>query len=155
MTTIGTAGTPDGLALVKAQGAHHAVNHRDPNYFEEIARLTKGRGPDVIVEMLANVNLDRDLSLIAPGGRIVVVGSRGRIEIDPRRTMSRDASVLGMSLWNIPADDLVRIHAGLVAGFETNTLTPVVAKELPLGEAEQAHRLVMTPGHNGKIVLVP
>jgi NADPH2:quinone reductase len=155
MTVIGTAGTPEGLALVKAQGAHHAVNHREPDYFEQVGRITGGRGPDVIVEMLANINLDRDLGLVAPGGRIVIVGNRGRIEIDPRKAMGRDASVLGMSMWNIPADDLVRIHAGLVAGLETGVLAPVIAAELSLADAPRAHRMIMEPGAKGKIVLVP
>jgi NADPH2:quinone reductase len=154
LTTIGTAGTPEGLALVTAQGAHHAVNHRDPGYFDEIARLTAGRGPDVIIEMLANVNLDRDLGLIAPGGRIVIVGNRGRIEIDPRKAMGRDAAILGMALWNTPAEDLVRIHAGLFAAFESGALTPVVGTELPLAEAARAHKQVMEPGARGKIVLL-
>ena len=152
---IGTAGTPEGLALVKAQGAQHAVNHRDADAFEQIAKLTDGRGPDVVIEMLANVNLDRDLGLVAPGGRIVVVGNRGRIEIDPRKAMGRDAAILGMSMWNIPADELARIHAGLVAGLESGVLTPVVAAEMPLADAARAHRMVMEPGAKGKIVLVP
>jgi NADPH2:quinone reductase len=60
-----------------------------------------------------------------------------------------------MSMWNIPADDLVRIHAGLMAGLETGVLSPVIAAELPLAEAARAHAMVLAPGAKGKIVLIP
>ncbi len=155
MTVIGTAGTDEGLGLVVAQGARHAVDHRKPGYVEEIRALTGGRGVDVIIEMLANVNLEKDLGLLAPFGRIVVVGNRGRIEIDPRMAMRIDASILGMVLWNVSAPELEEIHAALADGFEHGTLSPVVGRELPLGEAPRAHELVLAPGAKGKIVLVP
>ena len=103
LTVIGTAGTDDGLATVKAQGAQHAVNHRSPGYLDEIVALAGGRGPDLILEMLANENLDHDLTVIAPGGRIVIIGNRGRVEIDPRKIMTKDVAVYGLALWGIPA----------------------------------------------------
>jgi len=105
--------------------------------------------------MLANVNLDHDLDLLAPRGRIVVIGNRGRIEIDPRKTMSKDSSVLGMSLWNATADELRAIYTDIVAGLEQGVLVPVIGQELPLAEASRAHDLVMTPGAYGKTVLLP
>jgi NADPH2:quinone reductase len=154
-SVIGTAGTPDGLALVLAQGASHALNHRDGGYLDALKDLTAGRGPDVILEHLANVNLDNDLSALALRGRIVVVGNRGRIEIDPRKTMGKEAAILGMSLWNTDARDLERINRALDAGFAAGTLTPVVSLELPLGDARRAHELVLAPGAKGKIVLTP
>jgi NADPH2:quinone reductase len=120
-----------------------------------LVRLTEGRGVDVILEMLANVNLDRDLGVLARFGRVVVVGSRGRVEIDPRQAMGRDAAVLGMTAFNISPAEHVSIHAALVVGLEAGTLRPVVGKELPLAEAARAHREVLEPGAYGKIVLVP
>jgi NADPH2:quinone reductase len=155
LTVIGTAGTEQGLSLVREQGAHHAVSHSAPGYLDEIRALTGGRGPDLIVEMLTNVNLDKDLGLLVFGGRVVVVGNRGRVEIDARQTMTRDLSVIGMSLNNVTPAELVEIHAALGAGFENGTLNPVVGRELPLAEAARAHELVMQPGAHGKIVLVP
>jgi NADPH2:quinone reductase len=101
---IGTAGTDEGVAVVRAQGARHAVNHKAPGYLDEIVALSGGRGPDVILEMLANVNLDHDLTIVAPSGRIVVIGNRGRVEIDARKIMTKDVQVFGMALWGIPAD---------------------------------------------------
>ena len=103
--------------------------------------------------MLANVNLDRDLDLLALHGRVVVIGNRGRIEIDPRKTMGKDAEIRGMTLANASREELAGIHAGLVAGLETGTLKPVIGQELPLDEAPRAHVAVMESGAQGKIVL--
>jgi NADPH2:quinone reductase len=155
LLVIGTAGTPDGVALVRAQGAHHALNHHDPDYLQQVRPLSRGRGADVVLEMLANVNLDRDLEVLARKGRVVVIGNRGRVEIDPRKTMGVDGAILGMTLFNADRDELHEIHAGLVAGLENGTLTPVVSKEMPLADAVKSHVAVLEPGAMGKIVLVP
>jgi NADPH2:quinone reductase len=155
ITVIGTAGTPEGLDVVRSQGAHHAVNHTAAGYRDEIVRIAGGRGPDVIVEMLANVNLDHDLTMIAPGGRVVVVGNRGRVEIDARKIMSKDVSVFGLALWGVPPEEARRAHHAIVAGLEAGTLKPVVGTEMPLENAASAHVKVMEPGARGKIVLIP
>jgi NADPH2:quinone reductase len=155
LRVFGTAGSDEGLQLVREQGAHEVFDHRAPNHFEQVMKATGGRGVDVIVEMLANVNLGEDLTILAKDGRVVVIGSRGRVEIDPRNTMQRDADVRGMILPNTPPAALASIHAALVAGLENGTLRPVVGKEFPLAEAAQAHRAVMEPGAVGKIVLMP
>ena len=155
LTVIGTAGTDEGLALIKAQGAHHAVNHRTAGYLEAITGLCGGRGPDLILEMLANVNLDHDLTLLASGGRVVVIGNRGRIEIDPRKVMTKDLAVYGLALWGIPADEVRRAHEAIIAGLESGALKPAVGTELPLADAAKAHTMVMEPGARGKIVLLP
>jgi NADPH2:quinone reductase len=155
LTVIGTAGTPVGVDIVRAQGATAALNHREADYLGQLTELTHGRGPDVILENLANVNLDNDLSIMASGGRIVVVGNRGRIEIDPRKTMSKEGAIVGMALWNTTPADMARILRAVGAGIANGTLTPRVALELPLADAPRAHQRVMEPGVNGKIVLVP
>jgi NADPH2:quinone reductase len=155
LRVIGTAGTPAGVTLVREQGAHDAFNHRDANYLERVMQATGGRGVDLILEMLANVNLDRDLDLLALRGRVIVIGNRGRIEIDPRKTMGKDAEIRGMTLANASREELAGIHAGLVAGLEAGTLKPAIGREMPLDQAPQAHVAVMEPGARGKIVLVP
>ena len=155
LRVIGTAGTPEGMDLAKRHGAHHALSHRNPDYLSEIAPLTGGSGVDVVIEMLANVNLDNDLDVLAPFGRVVVIGNRGRVEIDPRKTMARDASILGMTLFNATAQEFKEIHFGIVAGLENGTLNPAIRKELPLADARQSHVEVMDSGAYGKIVLVP
>jgi NADPH2:quinone reductase len=151
----GTAGTADGIGLVTREGAHHAFDHRKAGYLAEAVAVTGGRGYDVILEMLANANLSSDLKALATGGRVVVIGSRGTVEIDPRDTMGRDASIVGMTLFNMPDADRRRVHAALVAGLENGTLRPVVGREMPLSAAPESHVAVMAPGAKGKIVLVP
>ncbi|MBI3921790.1 MAG: NADPH:quinone reductase [Armatimonadetes bacterium] len=155
LRVLGSAGTDKGKALVAEQGAHHVVDHHDPGYLDQLRELTGGKGVDVILEMLANVNLNNDLNALAMGGRIVVIGCRGTVEIDPRGAMSRDAAVLGVVLFNTPEDQMAGIHAALVAGLENKSLRPVINQELPLVEAPQAHVAVMESGAYGKIVLTP
>jgi NADPH2:quinone reductase len=153
LRVFGTAGTEEGRKLVRDQGAHEVFDHHAPDYLDRIKDATGGAGVDIILEMLANVNLAKDLTILAQRGRVVVIGNRGTIEIDPRNTMARDADIRGMVLPNTPPDDLASIHAALIAGLENSTLRPVIGKELPLAEAAQAHRAVMEPGASGKIVL--
>lgn len=154
-TVIGTAGSDEGVAVVKAQGAQHAVSHQREGYLDQITSLSGGRGPDVILEMLANVNLDHDLTVIAPGGRVVVIGNRGRVEIDARKIMTKDVSVFGLALWGIPGEEVRRAHTAIIAGLESGALKPVVGTEMPLRDAARAHEQVMAPGAKGKIVLIP
>jgi NADPH:quinone reductase len=153
LRVLGTAGSEEGIKLAREQGAHGVFDHRAPDHYEQIMKATGGHGVDVIVEMLANVNLGKDLTILAKGGRVVIIGSRGRVEINPRDTMQRDADVRGMILPNTPPAELASIHAALVAGLENGTLRPVVGKEFPLTGAAEAHRAVMEPGALGKIVL--
>jgi NADPH2:quinone reductase len=155
MTVFGTAGTDRGRTLVAEQGAHHVLDHASPAYLDEIMKLTDGRGVDVVIEMLANVNLDKDLNVLAKRGRVVVVGSRGRVEIDPRGTMRNEADIRGVMLFAATPEEMTEIHAALVAGLENGTLRPIVGKELPLRDAPKAHEAVLEPGAHGKIVLVP
>jgi NADPH2:quinone reductase len=155
LIVIGSGGTDKGLGVVREHGADVVVNHRESNYTDTIMKATGGRGVSLIVEMAAHINLDRDLGLLAKNGRVVVVGNRGRAEIDARQAMGRDAAILGMTLFNATEVDLIEIHAGLIAGLENGTLNPVVGREMPLADAPRAHEAVMEPGALGKIVLVP
>jgi NADPH2:quinone reductase len=153
MRVIGTGGTEAGLATVREHGADVVVNHRADGYADEIMRATRGLGASLIIEMAAHVNLERDLSLLAKHGRIVVVGSRGPVEINPRGIMRNDAAILGMTLFNATDHDLAEIHAALIAGLENGTLNPVIGREMTLADAAKAHEAVMQSGALGKIVL--
>jgi len=155
LRVIGTAGSDQGRALVLAQGAHHVLDHHDPDYLDNLTELTCGKGVDVILEMLANVNLAKDLTALAVGGRVAVIGSRGRIEIDPRDAMVREASILGVTMFRATPEELASMHAAFVAGLENGALRPVVSMELPLAEAAAAHHAVMEANTLGKIVLIP
>lgn len=155
LTVIGTGGTEKGRDNVAQQGAHHVLDHHAPDYTDQILALTGHTGVNIILEMLANVNLAKDLGLLAKFGRVVVIGNRGKIEIDPRAAMGRDSSILGMTLVNTSDEDRASIHAALVAGLENGTLKPVVGKEMPLAGAAHAHEAVLETGAFGKIVLIP
>jgi NADPH:quinone reductase len=155
LKVIGTAGSEQGLQLVKEQGAQHVLDHKNPNYLESLKEITGGKGVDIILEMAAHVNLGKDLPLLAPKGRVVVIGSRGPVEITPRDLMGRDSSILGMILFNITPEEKAEIHEDLLKGLKNKTLKPVIGKELPLDKASEAHKLVMQSGAFGKIVLVP
>jgi NADPH2:quinone reductase len=155
MTVIGSAGSERGLQAVTDNGAHVSVNHRDPEYLDAVSKACGGKGVDLILEMNAHINLDKDLTLLARNGRVVLIGNRGRIEIDPRAIMGREAAVLGMVLFNASAADLLWMHAAIGAGLANGTLKPLVGREFPLADAPRAHQTVMEPGALGKIVLVP
>lgn len=144
----GTASTADGRSLILREGADLALDHSRDGYLE-------GQSFDVILEMLANINLAKDLTALNRFGRIVVIGNRGTIEINPRDTMSRDASILGMTLFNVSPEELGAIHRALGAGLAAGQLRPIVGQEQPLSDAAEAHRLVMAPGHQGKVILIP
>lgn len=160
MTIIGSASTEQGRKLVAEQGAHHVLDHRAPGYLDQVLQLTNGRGADVIIEMLANVNLGNDLNVLAQGGRIVVVGNRGAnnqgaVEINPRAAMQRDAAILGMTLMNVTPPEMEKIHAALIAGLENGSLQPVIGQQFSLADAPKAHHAVIESTAYGKIVLVP
>lgn len=152
-TVLGTASTPEGQTIVRESGAASVFNHRDADYRDEILRAAGGKGVDLILEMLANVNLDHDLDLLAPGGTVVVIGNRGRVEIDPRKTMGKETQIAGVTLWGGGEAALQRAFAGINALLARKALRPVVGTEIPLREASRAHREVMENGSAGKIVL--
>ena len=153
LKVFGTAGTPKGLEMAKREGAHQVFDHRKAGYQEEILQATGNRGVDIILEMLANVNLSHDTKLLATNGRVIVIGSRGEVTINPRDLMSRRASIRAFTLWAITATEEADIHAGLFVGLDNGTLRPVVGKELPLAETARAHKEILEPGSAGKIVL--
>ncbi len=155
LRVFGTAGSDAGLGLVKKEGAHQVFQHGKAGYTEEIMEATGGKGVDIILEMLANVNLAQDLKMLAINGRAIVIGSRGDINITPRDLMARRSSVRGFTLWAATAAETAEIFAGIGAGLESGVLRPVVGKKIPLGEAARAHKEVMEPGAAGKIVVIP
>lgn len=154
LTILGTAGTPAGLEMVKREGAHQVFDHRQAGYLEEILKATGNRGLDIILEMLANINLAHDTKLLAKNGRVIVIGNRGEVTINARELMARRASIRAFTLWDITPAEEADIHAGLIVGLENGTLRPVVGKELPLTEAALAHKEILEPGATGKIILI-
>jgi NADPH2:quinone reductase len=156
LTVIGTAGSDAGMKLASEQGAHHVLNHSIEGYLDQLMKLTEGRGVDVIVELLANHNLAKDLTVLARKGRVAVIGNRGTIEINPRDAMSREADIRGVTLMASSPEESRLTYAAIGAGLENRTLRPVIGERIPLAEAIRAHESVMKhSGALGKIVLVP
>lgn len=153
-SVIGTAGSPAGREMIFENGADAVFDHGDPEHFAQINDLTRG-GADVIIEMLANVNLERDFEMLAMFGRIVVVGSRGSIEFTPRLAMTKDASIHGMSLFNAPRNELDEIHDAIAAAASKGSIKPTITRRFTLAEAAAAHREVIENKALGKIVLIP
>ncbi|KAM9322343.1 quinone oxidoreductase-like [Pholidichthys leucotaenia] len=154
LKVLGTAGTPEGLKLVLSNGAHLAFNHREEGYTDKIMEATEGRGVDVIVEMLSNVNLSKDLQMLDYGGRVTVVGSRGSIEINPRDAMAKESCIMGVALFFAKPKENKECASLLFAGMEAGWLRPVVGPQYPLDKAAQAHHdIIESPGATGKIVL--
>lgn len=155
LTVIGSAGSSDGLQLVRDEGADLAVDHSQPAYLDEVRDKCNGGGPDLILEMLANVNLAADMEIAAQYGRIVVIGNRGEIVINPRMAMMKELDIKGLMLWNASEQQLGNIMSDLLSSAEEGFIKPRVGLELPLSEAAKAHELVLGSGNAGKIVLIP
>ena len=155
LKVIGSASSDAGKKLVSEQGADAVVDHTDPEHLAQVVELNSGRGVDVIIEMLANANLETDFSALAMFGRITVVGNRGSIEFTPRLAMTKDATIFGMSLFNAPGGAVEEIHAAIFEGLSAGRLKPPVSKRFEVAEAPAAHHEIIESKAAGKIVLVP
>lgn len=155
LTVIGSGGSARGLGLIAEQGAQLAVDHTRAGYLDEVRAFTGGAGPDLILEMLANVNLAADMDLVAKHGRIIVIGNRGEITINPRVAMMKDIDIRGIALWNATPAQVKPMMQDIMAGVADGALRPIVGREMPLADAAAGHVAVLAPGAHGKIVLVP
>lgn len=153
LTVIGTASSDEGKQLVAEQGADAVFDHTDEDHPSDIREFAEGRGVDVIIEMLANVNLERDFEALAMFGRIVVVGSRGSLEFTPRQAMTKDATIYGMSLFNSPQAARDEIHTALFDRVSDGALMPVISRVFSLADAASAHHAVIENKALGKIIL--
>lgn len=154
-TVIGTAGAdnPRGKEIILEAGAHHVISHVTEKNKSELSAITDGKGPDLIIEMLADHNLQTDLEVIAAEGRIVVVGSRGEITIDPRLTMGKESSVLGMAVWHMTETDRIESLSAISASLENGTLRPYVGDIYPLSQVQKAHEKILDKAGRGKMIL--
>jgi NADPH2:quinone reductase len=155
LNVIGTASSDEGKQLVKDQGAEAVFDHTDEDHLGDIREFTNGKGVEVIIEMLANVNLERDFEALAMYGRIVIVGNRGSLQFTPRQAMTKDATLFGMSLFNSSQDDRDEIHESIYKGLSAGFLSPVVRESIPLSKASHSHHQVIDNKAFGKIVLIP
>lgn len=151
LRVIGTASSEEGKALALENGAEMVFDHTDEDHLSEIREAANG--VDIIIEMLANENLERDFEALAMFGRIVVVGNRGSIQFTPRLAMTKDATIFGMSLFNAKRGDLEQARTAIFDGLKKGTLRPPVSKSFSLSEAPLAHHAVIEQKAAGKIIL--
>ena len=148
LSMVGTASSAAGLEAITRWGAQ-AVDHSQPDYLSQVGQ------PDIILEMLANLNLQKDLEVLAKYGRIVVIGNRGSLDFNPRAAMAKEATLLAMNLFNAPPEAMQEIHQAVYAGLTSGYLQPQVGRTFPMSEAAASHQAVLQPGALGKVVLQP
>ncbi|KAI6181655.1 PKS-ER domain-containing protein [Aphelenchoides besseyi] len=153
LRVYGTASTPEGEQMAKEHGCEVVYNHREEGYVEKIKQEVPN-GFNIIIEMLANVNLCSDLQLIAPQGRIIVVGNRGTTEFDPRQCMQKEASIIGLMAFLSTPEDLQRVGERINGLLERGSIAPKVGETLQLDQLPEAHRKILEPGSRGKIVVL-
>jgi len=153
LRVLATGGSETGRAMLTDQGADEVFDHTAPGYADAVLRASDGKGVNVIVEMLANENLAKDLTMLARFGRIVVVGSRGATELNPREIMIRDADIRGLVVFNCPEPELAECHAAVSSGLAKGVLTPVTDEEFPIEQAPKSHQAIMMGGHHGKVTI--
>eukprot|EP01060_Flectonema_neradi_P030700 TRINITY_DN4509_c0_g1_i1.p1 TRINITY_DN4509_c0_g1~~TRINITY_DN4509_c0_g1_i1.p1 ORF type:complete len:347 (+),score=64.81 TRINITY_DN4509_c0_g1_i1:75-1043(+) len=154
MYVVGTADNQRGVDLIKSVGCDEGFIHNEKGYFEKV----KKAGPyNLIVEVIANINLANDLSAAAKNGRVVIVGSRGEVKINPRDIMVKELDVRGLFLTTQTLEEKREAVAKLTAGLSQKTLKPVVSEVLNLDEAARAHIRVIQreEGIIGKIIMRP
>jgi putative PIG3 family NAD(P)H quinone oxidoreductase len=154
-----TAGSPEKLERCRELGADVAVNYRDEDFVEAVREATDGRGADVILDNMGAKYLGRNVDALAPNGRLVVIGLQGgtRGELDLGLLLRKRAAVLATSLRARPPAE----KAAIVASVRENvwpllaagTVRPVVDRVLPMTEAAQAHRVLESSAHVGKVLL--
>lgn len=153
LTVVGTAGTKDGMNVVSNCGAHHVYNHNHKNYDKKMVEHL-GTGFDIIIEHLANINLARDLQMVKENARVMVVGCRGSVNINPRQMMMSEVTLQGVSLSSSSPEDWKKMGAAIVAGIESGWVNPVVNRAYDLEEVQQVHYdIIHSKGAKGKLVL--
>lgn len=151
---LASAGSPKAMQMVRDLGADEVFNHNEEGYMDKMVKATGGKGPDVIIEMLADANLEEDMKRIAMYGRVVINGSRGSLTFTPRLMMIKESALYGMAIWNFRPEEFREANYFLAAGLRTGVLKPVIGQSYPLAEAKQAHiDIIEKGGKLGKVVL--
>lgn len=158
-TVIVTAGSDDKCAACVALGADHAVNYRSADFAAEVMRLTGGRGADVILDMVAGDYVARELACLADDGRLVIIAVQGgtAAQIDAGQVLRRRLTITGSTLRPRPVAFKTAIAQALRRNvwpwLEAGRVKPVIYKVFPAVEAAQAHALMESNRHIGKLVL--
>jgi putative PIG3 family NAD(P)H quinone oxidoreductase len=158
-TVFVTAGSDEKCRACEQLGATHAVNYRTTDFVEVVKRVTESRGVDLILDIIGGPYLDRNLRSLAIDGRLVQIGVMGGSEapLDLRRILARRLTVTGSTLRPRSVAEKGAIADALRAEvwpmLERGRVKPIVYRTLPLRDAAEAHRIMETSEHVGKIVL--
>ena len=156
---VTTAGSQEKLDLCKELGAEVTVNYREQDFVEAVKEATGGRGADVILDNMGAAYLDRNISALAPEGRLVIIGMQGGVkgELNIGKLLTKRGAVIATSLRSRPVAEKAAICAAVVEHVwplvADGRIRPVVGTTLPLRDAPAAHRLMESGDHIGKIVL--
>jgi putative PIG3 family NAD(P)H quinone oxidoreductase len=154
-----TAGSEEKLEVCRSLGADVAINYKEQDFVEEVARATDGKGADVILDNMGAKYLPRNVDALATEGRLVVIGMQGgtKAELDLGVLMRKRGAVIATSLRARPVDEKAAICASVVEHVwpivADGAIRVLVHTSLPLEEAGEAHRIMEASDHIGKIVL--
>jgi putative PIG3 family NAD(P)H quinone oxidoreductase len=159
-TVIATARATKHEAL-RALGAAHTIDYTAEDFVARVQEITGGRGADVILDIIGAAYLQRNVAALATGGRITIIGMQGGRtgELDLGALMARRGTISATTLRARPADDKARIVTGVREQvwplIEAGAIRPVIDRVLPMSQAAEAHRLLESSDHLGKILLLP
>lgn len=145
---------------LRALGAAHTVDYQEQDFVEEVRRVTGGRGADVILDIIGGAYLPRNVAALATGGRLVVIGMQGgrKGELDLGMLLTKRASVHATALRSRPVVEKAEIVRGVREQVwplvEAGKIRPVVHARAAMADAADAHRLVESSDHLGKVLLV-
>jgi putative PIG3 family NAD(P)H quinone oxidoreductase len=156
---IGTARTPEKVGHARELGFTDMIVVEGGAFAEHVLARTNGRGADVVVELVGGAYLSQDLVCMAPGGRIVVVGTMAgvRADVDLTALMRKRITLRGTVLRSRPLEEKIlaarALERHLAPLFADKTLRPVVDRVMPLAQAGEAHKIVQSNATFGKVVL--
>lgn len=158
-TVFATAGSDEKVRACEALGARHAINYRTQDFVEVVRDATDGKGVDLILDIMGGSYVNRNLAALAVDGRLVQIGlmEGESASIDLRRVLGRRLTITGSLLRPRSVAEKAQIAAALAREvwplIEAGTVTPIIYKTFPLADAAEAHRLMESSEHVGKIVL--
>ena len=154
LTVIGTASTPEGRELAKKAGAHYVFNHYEEGYLEKVKEAAGERGIDLILESIADKNLQKDINLVRDKGRIILIGGAKEIAINPVDVFAHELVIKGVLLFKINDEELVETSHALYAGAKAGWVHPYIWKEFPLEKAADAQTFLKSEsGARGKVII--
>ncbi|MEI7466292.1 MAG: NAD(P)H-quinone oxidoreductase [Burkholderiales bacterium] len=158
-TVLVTVGSHEKADACKALGANHAINYRTEDFAEATMRLTAGRGVDVILDMVAGDYVAREVGCLADDGRLAIIAVQGgrQAMFDAAALLTRRLTITGSTLRarSVAFKSAIahELRATAWKWIETRVVKPVVFKVFPAAQAAQAHALMESNQHVGKLVL--